>query len=376
MPKNIQTRFSLLLPRIIVFPAAVLAIVPPLVAAITNIDVNYSAAVWYADENELDIASYDWDSAGNLYYAASVYGYMFGGIYKYDTSGVATQVFGGDANTNFSGASLVTVGNHVYFNPSSWSNSQYIYKHDTTTSATARISSTTNYGLYAHNGVLFITGAGNAGAANFIARTALDAQGNLVNDPAINLGVTGGASGPMAFDAQGNLYYAPGMGRTAIYKWSAQQVADAIADPDASPLCTINNVEDFLWYDYTLDFSGYAGGTSMAVDENGNIYLTLTNFSSGSEIVFFDVDGSSSPKSIVSSDMRLGEIRYRDGILYVADGFSIYQVTTVSPVPESSTWALLCGFNILAFVVLRRRLSFLIIPLLPFLPPAFHAKQR
>jgi hypothetical protein len=326
-----------------------LAAFTPAQASITVIDPNYSTSTYFTHGNSDTVQSYDWDASNNLFYSTTTASFNFGGLYKAGTG----QVVAG--SSDFASTSVTRIGNYVYYNTSDFSNQKiYNYNTVTNTASGAAISTTPNYGLYTNNGQLFITGSVSFGT-NHIYTSTLDSNGDLVSDPAIDLGVTSGGSGPLAFDSDGNLYYAPGFSDPSIYKFSAADLANAIADPTGDPLSITGN----LWLNYSSLYSSYSGGTSMAFDENGDLMLTLTNFVDPSLLVKFGIDDltgayNSNANTILEDSGILGELRFHDGEIYVSSG---NQIINVSAVPEPSTYALLfLGLSVVV-IATRRKLA-------------------
>jgi hypothetical protein len=236
----------------------------------------------------------------------------------------------------------VAIGGRVYYNNSDAANNQFIYKYDSSVGgAPTQISSAINYSLHAGGGGLFITGTVWPNP-NHIFYSGIDSSGNLVS-PTVDLGATSGSSGPLAFDAAGNLYYAPGFDDASIYRWSSAEVLGAIA---GTPL----SITDHKWMDYSL---AYAGATSMVVGADGQLLVTLTSLSSSSLFVAFGIDEngdySGETTTILESDGRLGEVRLHEGELYIADENNIYRV-----IPEPSAFLIL-GFSGFLFTARRRR---------------------
>ena len=315
-------------------------------AAVT-FESGFSGTAYYSHSTTDSVISFDW--AGGDLFAMTSAGYPDVKVWKHSGAGL-TSIYSNPAN--YAGASLVTIGDYVYFNDSDFSNIQYIRKYGplSGTSSTTQISTAYNWGLYGHDGDLFITGAVGWGT-NQIFHSALNSSGDLVSDPATSLGTTSGASGPIAFDALGNLFYAPGFGDLSIYRWSAAEVAAAIIDPASNPL----SVAGALWHDYSADFATAGGGTGMVVSDEDNLLLTLTNFTDPSQLVEFQTDGSGAfagYQGILSSTDRLGDLRYRDGEIYVAAGNQIFEVTAV---PEPAVFALYLGLLSLGSVAVRRK---------------------
>lgn len=317
-------------------------------AAITMVDGDYAVSAYYTHSNGDSIISYDWSSTGVLYYATATSGYSFGGLYRSDLLSPVVA-----ASDHFPGSSVVAIGDYIYYNTSNFQNTQFIYKYGGNPASATQVSTTANWGLYSHGGSLFITGADGWGA-NQIYYSEMDANGNLVSNPAVSLGVTSGASGPICFDAEGNLYYAPGYGDFSIYKWTALELNAAMTDPLENPL----TVSGHLWMDYSQVYE-VGGATSMLIDHEGRLVMTLTNFDAPSILASFGIgaDGAYNDVTniILTDTERLGELRLRDGTIYLSSGNDIYAV-----IPEPATIVLL-GLGA-AFVFWRRKRT----PLLRF----------
>jgi hypothetical protein len=306
-----------------------------------NTAPGFSATPLYTHSTSDTIVSYDWAAATGLYYMTSAADFGTGvGLWK--ATGSAPQNFYTNSN-NFGGNSVVTIGDYVYFNDSDLSNNQFIRRYGPVSGSavTTLTSSNLNYGLYGHDGSLFITAKNGSAPANLF-YSGLAADGHLLSDPALSLGdpTTGlgggaGGSGPLVFDLAGNLYYAPGYSDTSIYKFAASEVADAIAQ-NGHPL----KVTGHQWLNYHTSFPSEVGATSLLMDAEGDLLVTLTSFSSPSLLVEFGVasDGSydNTATEILSDTERLGELRAHDGKLYVSSGNGIYEV-----VPEPGAFVLL-----------------------------------
>jgi hypothetical protein len=313
----------------------------------------YATSLFYTHNTSDRIVSYDWGTGSNVYYqtnSPAFGGFGYGGFFGWN-GGAPVELQNGSA-ANFAGASVVTIGDYVYYNAGLFVGTP-IYKYGPLSGSPTPVlaSGTDNYAIFGHGGNLFITGAATSGPnafANQIYFSALDANGALTNDPAISLGITGGASGPLAFDASGNLFYAQGLGGREIYRWTSAEVAAAIADPGTNPLVTAGH----LWYDYTPVYGTVAGATSMVVGAEGDLVVTLTDFANPSVLASFDIapDGSygGASSTLLSDTGLLGEVRVHDGGLYVSSDNAIYQV-----VPEPASAALVFFGGVL--LGLRRR---------------------
>lgn len=305
----------------------------------------YSGITQYTHAGGDNIVSFDRGADGALYYMTS--NGLLGGVYRHD--GISSSTLLAGSGTLFPGASVTAGGNYVYFNTSDFSNNQNIHRHEVGGSGSSIISTTSNYSLLVSSGGdLFIAGSGSS-SNNHIYYTGLDASGNLISDPAIDLGGTGtGYSGALAFDAAGNLFYAAGFGDLSIYRWSAAEVAAAIADPLAAPL----SISGALWLDYSGDYGLVSGGTSMVFDANGNLVVTLTDYFNPSYLVELAVDENgdfAGLTEILESSERLGEVRFIDGQLWLADENQIIAI-----VPEPGSVLLSVVGLALAFGIRRR----------------------
>jgi len=312
--------------------------------AVLTASSGYSATSYHTHTSSDAIVSYDWSANGDLYYTTSTSSYSYGGTYRANSGGVSTIAPG--SASSFAGGSTVVSGNYVYFNTSDTSGGQFIHKYGPTNgvAGVTQISSTPNNNLLVSGSSLYITGAIGFGT-NHIYYSGLDASGNLVNNPVLDFGATSGSSGPLAFDAAGNLYYAPGFGDNSIYRWSSTEVANAIAGGSLS-------VAGHQLLDYSSLLSG-GGASSMAVDANGVILLTWTNFGQPSTLIAFNAEGDGNylgTKTLATSDGRMGQVSLRDGQIYISDENSIYQLA----VPEPST-VLVSALSGVLLIVRRRR---------------------
>jgi hypothetical protein len=322
---------------------------------ITINDPTYSVSTFYTDPQANNIVSFDWTGPTSFAYmtADSNYNTYFTGVYAVNSGSNSTVVPG--SGSVYVGANVVTIGNYVYFNNSNNAGG-YIYNYGplSGTPSVSLVSTAANYGLFAHNGQLFIT-ASDSNFINNIYLGALGANGSVTS--VTDLGITSGASGPLAFDAAGNLYYAPGYGDQSIYKWTAAQLAAAVADPSANPL-TVGTPSAggnaTLWASYASDYSGESGATSMLFDNNGNLLVTLTNFGPG-VLVNFGTDGSN-PATVLTDTDAMGDLNELNGNIYFGSGD---QIDELQQVPEPSAGVLsIAGLAVFAAAArLRRRKS-------------------
>jgi hypothetical protein len=317
------------------------------------VDTNYATPAYYTDPQSNDIVSFDWTSSGDLAYMTQSAGYNFTGVYLV-SAGHNSTVDPGNLS-DYAGASVVTIGDYVYYNYSYYnfttgSSSYYINKYGPTngTASATQASTVSNFGLYQNSGRLFIT-AEDANGVNDIYYSNPGSTGSLAS--IVDIGVTSGASGPLAFDAQGDLYYAPGDEDTSIYRWSAATVAAAIANPTTHPLTTAGH----LWVNYgsNPNYSSELGATSMLVNPDGDVLVTLTDFSSTSDMVDFSDDGQDAT-TILTDTEPFGQLLDEDGTDYFSAGDEIYELESV---PEPSAIPLLILGSCVALVACRVRKS-------------------
>lgn len=321
--------------------AALAAALSSAQAQITVVDPSYTPVSTYTHSNSDSIVSFDFGANGALYYQTATSSFNFGGLYQF-AGGVTSNVVPG-SSALFSGASVVSIGQSIYFNNNDFNNNQFIYQYKPGTGV-AQTTAGTNYGLTANQGRLFISGTPASGV-NHIYYSAVNAvSGNL--DPAVDLGEDSGSSGPLAFDGKGNLFYAPGFGDQNIYRWSKADVDAAIANPAANPL----GIADHQF----ASFSSQYGGTSMAVDANGDLLLTLTSFTSPSVLDRFGVNADGTwdhvADTLLSDTGLLGELRVEGDTVLLSSGNQIYQLV---PEPSAPLWLAAGGL----LITLGRRRS-------------------
>ncbi len=313
--------------------------------AALSFNTGYSGTNHITHSNADGIISYDWGSDGNIYYATATGSYGFGGLFKND--GITTTTVS-PTTSDFAGASVVAIGSSIFFNDGNFPQSG-IHQYSVSNSMEGTATVATHYSLGTDGSNLFLTGASGIGADNYINCYV----GGVLTGTSIPLANTGGASGPIAFDTDGNLFYATGYGDLTIYRWSAAEVADAVSSGGASPLAGAGHI----WLDYSGYFQNpmmqdlYAGATSMVVDGNGNVIVSLTNFAEDSGIIKFDASGTGSHQFILTSNTRVGELRVHDGGLFLSDG---NQIVSVIPEPSTSITVLVAC---LSGLLIRRRNS-------------------
>jgi hypothetical protein len=315
-------------------PITAVAVMISSATAALTFSPGYGATDYLTLSGADSISSYDWGSDGNLYYGTATPSFNFGGIYRHDGSGTTTIKA---ANSNYSGASVVAIGSSIYYNDSTPSNVQRIFRYQIGDASTISADST-NYSLGTDGSHLLTTGSDD------FTTTRISYYPDGTTGGTIDLGGIDGASGPVAFDASGNLYYAPGFGSLSIYRWSSSEVATAISSNGVDALLAAGH----LWLDYSASFGTVSGASSLLLDANGNVIVTLTDFVNPSALVKFDADGSGGYETILTSDERLGDLRMHAGNLYLSDS---NRIVAIIPEPSASLISLLA----LVPCLIRRR---------------------
>ncbi|MFA5343158.1 MAG: VCBS repeat-containing protein [Kiritimatiellia bacterium] len=284
---------------------------------------NYVAQTFYANPHAGEtLVAFDWDEDSNLYYSTGRPDYGLGiSVYRYN--GVNASLLYTDANA-FSGSRVTAIGGRIYFNDGG-TYTRYTcdyYRYDPThPSAPANIGILSDiYGLETRDGTDFWAAGGYNSAIYY---SALNANGDLVSNPLVNLGAIGAASGPIAFDASSNLFYAEGYvssGNPTVYRWSAAEVSAAIANPAGAPLSPVGHA----W----ATLSAGDGASGMVVDNKGRLVITATSFTDASELQrLFVTNGNYAGYAVLArSDERMETVRIRDGKIYVSSSEGIFTV--------------------------------------------------
>lgn len=282
-------------------------------AAITSGNVN---TVYQNPFSGKSITSFHWASNNDLYWMEGDNNYALDlKVHQYDGVTLNTVY----TSASYAGYWVLSEGDNIYFDNGSQA---ALYKYDTILggSATQVFQQSNAWGFTIHNGGLFIAGAD----VNWDAKlyyVALD-QNGVPQGQVVDLGFMGSPSGPIAFDAQGNLLYASGYSTGKIHKYSAAEVATAIA---GTPL---SNPAGHVFIDFNS--FGYSGATGMEFDSNGHLVVTLTGFGSPSKLVTFYTDDTGNylgqAEITAESNIGMGSVRMYQGGIHFNDGEGIYQV--------------------------------------------------
>lgn len=286
----------------------------------------YPSTVYFTGTGE--IISFDWGSNGQLFYMEQ------DAFYRVE-NGNRIRI----ATLREPGTSVIAFDDFVFFNGSNVYD-EGVFRYDVAFGAEGGLLGYADrHRLYGANGLLLMTQGGSTVEAMPVGPDGF--YGVSLWIPILD---AGGAPGPLAFDSSGNLYLGPrGDGGSTIYRWSAEEVSKAIEDPRQFSL-TLDNE----WFDLGSVFRrNFDEATSMVVDANGDVYLTLNYEGGTSELIKITEDGEGSV--VLFSDGRLGEVRLHDGSLFVASGDSIHQIA----IPEPSSLVLALGWLGLAAGVWR-----------------------
>lgn len=315
-----------------------------------------------------DLGSFDWAGDGKLYYAA--------GNFDYPTPRLEIASWDGSNTVSihsvnkWPGGGVIAyssaTGDYVYFyedDPSTFSQNLFRWA-ISSGHKTELISSANLSGLHVHQDTLYMTAVGSGGfGTNAIYHSPIAADGSV--GPLIFLGDVGIASGPVAFDTSGNLYLADGLD-TTVYKYTAAELAAAIADPLTQPLA---DAVAHVWANYSeLTLSDGvttpAGGTGMVFNLDGDLMLSATRFGALSALVRFEVtdDGANSGHFIVAEGTeRFGSVRLHRGQIYFNDTTSVFWIvpepTSVGLMLSGLIWIAICSRPAYAPTRMRERIA-------------------
>jgi hypothetical protein len=120
-------------------------------------------------------------------------------------------------------------------------------------------------------------------------------------------------------------------GQAKIYRWTAAELAAAMANPVLAPLSPVNHE----WGTIPPAFTGAAG---MIVDGAGNVYVTANNWGVPGELLLYRPAAAGSaptPVSLARHSGRLETLRLRGDKIYINCAAGIYRM----PVPLSVSLA-------------------------------------
>lgn len=337
-------RFSALLPAFFSFRTLALAAILPVLASLASATnaleslTGYNVAPFQAAPQDESLVSFDWDSMGALYYMTGDPNWGFKlNVYR-NVSGAETAIY--QSAAVWAGSRITTVGPFVYFNDGG----DYVrstancYAYDAVHGGAPALSYDSSqqplslWGLDTRDGSQCLASGAVGFGPSSIYYMSAPSDGQL--NSLASLGEIGESSGPVAFDAAGNLFYAHGYsfsGQAKIYRWTAAELAAAIANPVLTPLSPVNHE----WAVLPATFTG-AGG--MAVDGAANVYVTANAGYAGGELLLYRpaAPGALSvPTSLARCANRLETLRLHGGMIYLNCAEGIFRM----PVPLSVSLA-------------------------------------
>ncbi len=299
-------------------------------------------------------------SSGTAHYWAS------GNYYSVDlTSGTITS-YGAPSSINSNGYGdpfglYDSTTNTFYAATYANNGSSYLYDYDCGTGEWGSEYETVNiYGGAVYNGDVYISGLREPWTGGF--DSTYISLVDLVTGISDALVETGGASAYLAFDNNGNVYYTPytTSGSTALYRWTASQLASVTDDLSNGEEDTYLSLADGeLLCD---DLPG--GGNGITVDDAGNVLIT-TNSGGTSYLLLFEAGSDDYEVIATNADGTFGWFGAMDiegdftqgASLYFSAGFGgcITEITMASTVPVPGSAILLATGLIGLFGIRRRR---------------------
>ena len=290
----------------------------------------YGVAAYQAVPSGESLVSFDWDSSGALYYMTGDpnWGLKLN-VYR-NVNGTETAVY--QSASVFPGSRVTAVGPFVYFNDGGdygrFTFNYYAYDvvHGgaPVVSYNSAVQPLSLWGIDTRNGSqFFASGAVGFGESSLYY---MPAPANGLLTGLTSLGEIGQSSGPAAFDAQGNLFYAHGYvfsGQAKIFRWTAAELAAAMANPSLAPLNPVNHE----WAAVPATFTGVDG---MVVDTAGNVYVTANAFGQPGELLLYRPAAaglSPEPTTLARYADRMETLRLRDGKLYMCCPAGIYRMS-------------------------------------------------
>lgn len=277
------------------------------------------------------LVSFDWDSTGVLHYTTGDpnYGTMLE-VYKASEGGDELLFSNPDVWT---GSRLTRLGNYMLFNDGgNLSRSDFNYYGYDAAYPTAVYDlleapfEASLWGLETrHDGEFFASGSPFTWGPGALFYGQMDASGQIATRPLVQFGEVGDSPGPLCFDGHGTLYYVPGYafdGNARIYRWTAEEVTAALADP-------VNHSLAIDGHEWNVLPAPYDGATGMCCDGFGNVYVTATAWGAPSQLLLFNAP-SSVPVVVATYEGRLETLRYKDRSVAVSCAAGIFSVPLLS----------------------------------------------
>ncbi len=274
------------------------------------------------------LVSFDWDASGGLYLMT---GDPFWGlllkVYR-DSGAGRTVLFNSDQV--FPGSRATVIGPYLYFNDGGdyfrWDADYYcapLAGGEPFLAYTVSGGSPSLWGVDTRDGTQFFAAGAEGYGPSAIYHMSLSGSGVL--DSLVRIGVVGESSGPIAFDAAGGLYYAHGYAASipaTIYRWTAEEVAAAIANPMLAPLTPDG-------HEFATLPAHFTGAAGMVVDAAGNVLVTANVWGEPAGLLLYRVgeDGENTGMTTLASHAsRLETLRVHDGKVCVNSAEGIYSL--------------------------------------------------
>ncbi len=331
--------------KLFVITAAFAAIAPALFAQTLNITApGYSGAKLFDSTPGFTISGMGADSSGNVYYLELDGGFAASTkLYKRTAAGgyaTATELFNYGA---FTFGSFVTVqAGRVYFGESSASTIRSVDPDGTNPLLIGTVFH--NYDLAFSSGTAFVSADPDTTGTS--SQNRVSTLNLATGATQVVLNATPDFSGPIDFDAAGNLIY--GVAKAAIggiYRYSAAAVATAIST--STPI-VLTPPTGRVAANGGNQYLAYAGGSTLWQDDYNYSMGTGTG-----TLRNYDLS-SASATTVASGSDSIGNLDYAGGALYASvTDFGTNRSAVFAVVPEPSS-AMLLALGALALARRRR----------------------
>jgi hypothetical protein len=299
------------------------------------------------------INSFDFGPDGKLYYTTYVKNFdatppylALEGFAVYCYDGESLEVIYYDPNSfGVSGGRVFTIDDKVYFNDGGNASDRGTfdyYRYDPEASPPVQILDSTDpnapsmWGLSTWDGTDFLAAGRFGQRPNRVQKIYYSSSINGDLMPVMDLGVASYASGsgPLVRDmANGYLFFCDGgYGATHIWRFDADDVEDAMADPVNDPLTPADAYHFDTIYDGTQGPGAPRGGSSVFVHKKRGLVLTATRFHDPSQLRWYTINPNGTNggyEVLATSDSRMSETRFVNGEIYVSDPDGIYTLSLI-----------------------------------------------
>ncbi|MFA7691505.1 MAG: hypothetical protein GX117_12630 [Candidatus Hydrogenedentes bacterium] len=278
------------------------------------------------------LISFDWDHTGALHYTVGdgAWGTKLE-VYRVAEGEAPFRVF--DSQDIWAGSVMSCIDGYVYFNDGGDAlradANYYYYPIEAPQSVAPLLEAPYGASLWGatarHSGEFFASGSAVTWGPAALFYSTVNASGQLETLPPLQFGDLDDSPGPMVFDTEGNLYYAPGYsyGESAfLFRWSVAELEAALADPMLEGL-------EGDGHGFAAIPQPYAGATGLAVDLDANLYVTATAWDAPSQLLLFP-KGQSSPLVLAEYEGRLEAVRFKDNAIYFSCADGIFKLPLLS----------------------------------------------